>query len=117
MPKHYDPELLFNIFFENWDEEDVKGSIKEIVMITGIGVQTVRKLCEVMGLMEHKEVSGAKKYRDPEPVPESVRWARCPHCGKRLEWERIPFTQLWDCYCICGYRCPLPKGYGGEYEQ
>jgi hypothetical protein len=116
MPKHYDPEMLFNVFFSNWDEEDVKGSIKEIVMITGIGVQTVRKLCEVMGLMEHKEI-GVKKFRDREPVAECLKWGICPKCGKRLCIERIPFTDKWDCYCITCSRFPLPDGFkfnGGE---
>ena len=52
------------------------------------------------------------EYRDARELPGCVRFARCV-CGKILMIERIPdvLGSVWDVFCICGRRYPIPKGY------
>jgi hypothetical protein len=50
-------------------------------------------------------------YRDPEPLPECIRHALCPKCGKKVAIERVPWTTHWDVFCITCSRVPLPEGY------
>ena len=58
------------------------------------------------------------KYHDPRVVPDCVRYSRCV-CGKILMIERVPdvLGSVWDCYCICGRRYPIPKGYAHDSSE
>lgn len=64
----------------------------------------------------HQRVDSAwkrnKDWRDPEPVPENVKHCVCV-CGHKLAIERIPDVEgsVYDAFCMCGHRWPLPKGY------
>lgn len=119
MGRHIDD--WWDVFWTNWDNGNVKESVEEIMELTHLTRHHVITLLKKTGLMESNEKQLRKKYRMPERVPGCCKYARCPHCGRRMEIERIPFTrpELYDLYCYCGCRVPLPRRFrynGGDNE-